>query len=58
VPYPFEVGDVILTLNGQSVSSLVDVLTLYRQAQRTPLGDLEVHLERHGVPITKLYRVR
>lgn len=53
-----EVGDVILTINGQAVSSLGDLYTLYRQAQRTPLGDLEVRLERRGVPITKVYRVR
>jgi S1-C subfamily serine protease len=53
-----EAGDVILTLNGQAVNSLGDLYTLYRQAQHTPLGDLEVHLERHGVPLTKVYRVR
>lgn len=53
-----EVGDVILTLNGQAVNSLRDLTTLYQQAQRTPLADLEVRLERNGVPITKLYRVR
>ena len=53
-----EVGDVLLTLNGQAVNSLVDLYTLYRQAQRTPLGDLEVRLERRGVPLTKVYHVR
>lgn len=53
-----EVGDVILAINGQAVGSPGDIYTLYRQAQRTPLTDMEVRLERRGVPITKVYRLR
>ena len=53
-----EVGDVILTINGRSVSSLGDLYRLYREAQSTPLGDMELRLVRNGVQITKTYRVR
>jgi hypothetical protein len=54
----FEIGDVILAINGQAVNSPGDVFTLYRQAQHSSMADMTVHLERRGVPLTKVYSVR
>ncbi len=54
-----EVGDVILAINGQAVNSIGDVFRLYLEAVRSRhLSDVEVQLERQGVPLTKTYHVR
>ena len=49
-----EVGDVILAIDGQAVSSFADLYYLYRKAVRNPrLSEVEVRLARRGVPVTK-----
>lgn len=54
-----EVGDVILAINGQAVNSFGDLYNLYREAVRNPrLSDVEVRLERQGMPVIKTYRIR
>jgi hypothetical protein len=54
-----EVGDVILSVNGQAVNSFGDLYTLYQQVQRDPhLSSVQVTLARHGVQMTNTYRIR
>jgi S1-C subfamily serine protease len=50
-----ELGDVVLAVNGQAVNSLGDLYSLYQQVQREArLSTVELGLERHGVPVTKM----
>ena len=54
-----ELGDVVLAVNGQAVNSLGDLYSLYQQVQREArLSTVELRLERHGVPVTKIYQIR
>jgi hypothetical protein len=54
-----EMGDVILTVNGQAVNSFGDLYLLYQQVRRDPrLSLVEVSLERNGSLVTKSYRIR
>jgi len=54
-----QVGDVVLTVNGQSVNGPGDVFQLYQQVRRDPrLSVVTVTLERQGQPVTKTYRIR
>jgi hypothetical protein len=54
-----EVGDVILSMNGQEINGLLDLYRLYRKIQKDgTLSVIELRLERQGVPITKTYRIR
>ena len=54
-----EVGDVLLAANGQSVNGFGDVYRLYQRVRRdSRLSVVEVSLERQGVSVTKIYRIR
>ncbi|MBI4574248.1 MAG: SBBP repeat-containing protein [candidate division NC10 bacterium] len=54
-----EVGDVILSVNGQTVNHFLDLYRLYQEVRRDPkLSLIEMRLERQGVPVTKTYRIR
>jgi hypothetical protein len=45
----------VLAVNGQAVNSLGDLYSLYQQVQREArLSTVELGLERHGVPVTKM----
>jgi hypothetical protein len=57
--FGIKAGDVIVAINDQSVSSFRDLYNLYQQAANTPLlSEVQVRLERQGVPVTKTYRLR
>jgi hypothetical protein len=54
-----EVGDVILSVNGQTVNNFLDLYRLYQEVRRDPKPSLiETRLERQGGPVTKTYRIR
>jgi hypothetical protein len=54
-----QVGDVVLTVNGQPVNGPGDVFQLYQQVRRDPrLNVVTVTLERQGQPVIKTYRIR
>jgi len=57
--FGIKAGDVIVAINDQSVSSFRDLYNLYQQAANTPLlSEVQVRLERQGVPVTKTVRLR
>ena len=52
-------GDVILAVNGQSVTGFADVFRLYQDVRRNPgLTSVSVDIERQGQLMTKTYRIR
>jgi hypothetical protein len=52
-------GDVILAVNGQSVTGFADVFRLYQDVRRNPsLTTVSVDIERQGQRMTKTYRIR
>jgi S1-C subfamily serine protease len=54
-----EVGDVILSVNGQAINGFVDLYRLYQKVKRDgTLSLIELKLERQGMPITNTYRIR
>ena len=57
--FGIKAGDVIVAINDQSVTSFRDLYNLYQQAENNPLlSQVQVKLERRGVPVTKTYRLR
>lgn len=57
--FGIQTGDVILAINDQSMNSFGDLYNLYRQAVQSPLlSEVQVRLERRGVQLTKMYRIR
>jgi membrane-associated protease RseP (regulator of RpoE activity) len=57
--FGIKAGDVIVAINDQSVSSFRDLYNLYQQAANNPLqSEVQVKLQRQGVPVTKTYRLR
>jgi len=54
-----EVGDVILTVNGQEINNFGDLYQLYQHVKRDPrIALVELSLVRQGIPVTKSYRIR
>jgi PDZ domain-containing protein len=54
-----EVGDTILSVNGQSVDGLPSLFRIFRTIRRDPdLRTVEMALERQGKRLTKTYRLR
>jgi hypothetical protein len=52
-------GDVVLAVNGQSVTGFGDVFRLYQEIRRNPtLTTLSVDIERQGQVVTKTFRIR
>jgi subtilisin family serine protease len=52
------VGDVILSVNGQTVGGMTDLLRVYRQMRQSCPTIVRVELERDGQLLMKTYRVR
>jgi hypothetical protein len=52
-------GDVILAVNGQSVTGFGDVFRLYQDVRRNPsVTTVSVDIDRQGQLVTKTYRIR
>jgi hypothetical protein len=52
-------GDVILAVNGQTVTGFADVFRIYQDVRRNPsLSTVSLDLERQGQLMTKTYRIR
>jgi S1-C subfamily serine protease len=57
--FGIQAGDLIVAINDQAVNSFGSLYNLYQQAVKSPLrSELQVRLERGGVPVTKTYRIR
>lgn len=54
-----EVGDTILSVNGQPVDCFANLYRIFRAVRQDPgLGTVQVELERRGTRLTKSYRIR
>jgi S1-C subfamily serine protease len=55
----FATGDVILAVNGQSVTGFSDLYRIYQDVRRnSTLATVSVDVERQGQVMTKTYRIR